>query len=97
MKILLTSATGYIGKRLLPHLVETGHHVICCERDRNRFSPPLSLQSSITVIQIDLLNEETLNKIPKDIDGAYYLVHSMNSSQDYQLLEKISCKFQKCN
>lgn len=30
MKILLTGATGYIGKRLLPVLVEAGHHVVCC-------------------------------------------------------------------
>ncbi|MFV8358390.1 NAD-dependent epimerase/dehydratase family protein, partial [Flavobacterium sp. XS1P32] len=30
MKILLTGATGYIGKRLLPLLVEQGHEIICC-------------------------------------------------------------------
>lgn len=39
MKILLTGATGYIGKRLLPVLVEAGHHVVCCVRDLNRFIP----------------------------------------------------------
>jgi hypothetical protein len=32
MKILLTGATGYIGKRLLPLLVEQGHEIICCVR-----------------------------------------------------------------
>jgi uncharacterized protein YbjT (DUF2867 family) len=37
MKILLTGATGYIGKRLLPLLVEQGHEIICCVRDKNRF------------------------------------------------------------
>jgi nucleoside-diphosphate-sugar epimerase len=30
MKILLTGATGYIGKRLLPILIAQGHEVICC-------------------------------------------------------------------
>jgi thioester reductase-like protein len=37
MKILLTGATGYIGKRLLPILIEQGHDVICCVRDKNNF------------------------------------------------------------
>ena len=37
MKILLTGATGYIGKRLLPVLIEHGYEAICCVRDKNRF------------------------------------------------------------
>ena len=37
MKILLTGATGYIGKRLLPVLIENGHEVVCCVRDKKRF------------------------------------------------------------
>ncbi|MDQ3395280.1 MAG: NAD-dependent epimerase/dehydratase family protein, partial [Bacteroidota bacterium] len=32
MKILLTGATGYIGKRLLPELIAQGHEVVCCVR-----------------------------------------------------------------
>lgn len=37
MKILLTGATGYIGKRLLHVLLEQDHEVICCVRDKDRF------------------------------------------------------------
>ena len=37
MKILLTGATGYIGKRLLPRLIAEGHELFCCVRDRSRF------------------------------------------------------------
>ena len=90
MRILLTGATGYIGKRLLPILVENGHDVICCARDVNRFSPPKSLESKIEVIQVDLLKPETLKNIPTNIDGAFYLVHSMSASSDYESLEKQS-------
>ena len=90
MRILLTGATGYIGKRLLPLLIEEGHEVICCVRDIKRFNPPASIKSKITIIQIDLLKKETLHHIPKDIDGAYYLVHSMAASSDYQSLEQKS-------
>ncbi|MFT6850681.1 MAG: hypothetical protein ACJATA_001496 [Sphingobacteriales bacterium] len=90
MKLLLTGATGYIGKRLLPVLVENGHEVVCCVRDIKRFSPPDSLKSRIKVIQVDLLDKPSLENIPKDIDGGFYLVHSMSASEDYQELEKKS-------
>ena len=90
MKILLTGSTGYIGKRLLPVLIELGHEVVCCARDVKRFNPPQYLKQSITVLKVDLLDEKSLESIPKDIDGAYYLVHSMSASSDYQVLEKES-------
>lgn len=38
MKILLTGVTGYIAQRLLPVLLENGHEVVCCVRDKNRFN-----------------------------------------------------------
>lgn len=90
MKILLTGATGYIGKRLLPVLINLGHEVVCCVRDSRRFNPPSALIDKIQVIEIDLLNETSLLQIPQDIDGAFYLVHSMSSSNDYSSLEKKS-------
>ena len=90
MKILLTGATGYIGKRLLPVLVKAGHEVICCVRDNRRFTAPASIRNNISVIEIDLLNKESLEKIPEDIDAAYYLVHSMSTSKNYKSLEKLS-------
>jgi uncharacterized protein YbjT (DUF2867 family) len=90
MRILLTGATGYIGKRILPVLIKAGHEVICCVRDKSRFKPPEAIKHKIEIIQIDLLVKESLNAIPKDIDGAYYLVHSMSASSDYQKLEQES-------
>ncbi|WP_291870793.1 SDR family oxidoreductase [Maribacter sp.] len=86
-KILLTGATGYIGKRFLPVLIEQGYHVVCGVRDLNRFTPPKILKKNITVIKLDLLQPATLDNIPEDIDGAYYLIHSMSSSNDYEALE----------
>ncbi|MBL7128070.1 MAG: SDR family oxidoreductase [Ignavibacteria bacterium] len=90
MKILLTGATGYIGKRILPVLVNKGYKIVCCVRDKNRFNPPESLRKSIEVIEIDFIEKSFQNKIPEGIDGAYYLIHSMSSSTDYDQLELIS-------
>jgi uncharacterized protein YbjT (DUF2867 family) len=90
MKILLTGANGYIGKRILPILVNNGHHVVCCVRDESRFNPPSSLKEKISVIEVDLLDASSLIKIPNDIDVAYYLVHSMSISDNYKQLEKTS-------
>ena len=92
MKILLTGSSGYIGKRLLPILVDSGHDVICCVRDIKRFAPPESIKSRINIIQIDLLDRSSLDIIPEDIDGAFYLVHSMSASSDYPLLEQKSAE-----
>jgi uncharacterized protein YbjT (DUF2867 family) len=98
VKILLTGATGYIGKRLLPVLIENGHEVVCCVRDKNRFPFNHLLSDRLTLAEIDLLKKETLAAIPKDIQGAYYLVHSMSSnSNDFDELETISAEnFMSC-
>ncbi|QLE01339.1 SDR family oxidoreductase [Galbibacter sp. BG1] len=89
-KILLTGATGYIGKRLLIALLENDYYVICCTRDKIRFEMPVGvLSNNIEVIEVDFLEEETLSAIPKDIDAAYYLMHSMSKSGNYQERELI--------
>ena len=93
MKILLTGATGYIGKRLLPLLVAQGHEVFCCVRDKNRFYLAAALQENVKIIEVDFLKKETLSQIPNDIDAAYYLIHSMSGSSDnYDELERISAE-----
>ncbi|MDT7827904.1 SDR family oxidoreductase [Pricia sp. S334] len=80
MKILLTGANGYIGMRLLPQLVDMGHEVICTVRDKERFAIDDDMRSQIAILEIDFLQEVDPDKIPKDIDVAYFLIHSMSSS-----------------
>ncbi len=93
MNILLTGANGYIGRRLLPSLVEQGHHVICCVRDRNRFDLNKTYGDKISVYEVDFLEDIDHEKAPKEIDAAYYLIHSMNSSiDDFGNLEKKSAE-----
>lgn len=89
MKILLTGATGYIGKRIIPALLNEGHEIICCVRDKDRF-PPEGVYSNqnIKLYEADFLKEITDTELTKDIDAAYYLIHSMSSnSNDFEKLE----------
>ncbi len=89
MKILLTGANGYIGLRLLPSLLEAGHHVVCLVRDRRRFPFQDFAEENITLIEADLLDPDSLKALPKDLDAAYYLVHSMGAGSEHFLdLEK---------
>ncbi len=96
MKILLTGSTGYIGRRLLPVLVEAGHDVICLVRDQRRFDwDEFSKEdlAKISVVEGDLSKGSTLALTPTDFDVAYYLVHSMSSyHEDFTRIESDSAK-----
>ncbi|MCF6358176.1 MAG: SDR family oxidoreductase, partial [Draconibacterium sp.] len=82
MRILLTGVTGYIGKRLLPVLIEKGHDIICCVREKNRLTIHTKLLKKVEIIEIDFLKTPHPENFPKDIDAAYYLIHSMSSSSE---------------
>ncbi len=89
MNILVTGATGYIGKRLIPLLLHEGHTVICVVRDRRRADKNYAEEKNVYIFEADFLKPETLNNIPKTIDVAYYLMHSMsNASKDFESLEE---------
>jgi len=98
MKILLTGVSGYIAQRLLPVLLENGHDVVCCVRDKARFNTKKYFSSSISVIEADFLKPETLNTIPKDIDLAFYLIHSMSTQiGDFENMEEqCATNFKNC-
>lgn len=82
MKILLTGANGYVGRRLLPELLEQGHEVICCVRDKNRLGLDALTMSRIKIWEVDFLDEISFTDCPKEIDIAYFLIHSMASSTE---------------
>ena len=67
--ILLTGANGYIGQRLIPVLLEQGHHLYCCVRDKERFEDEHNHQN-IKTIEVDFLDENSLAVFPQNIDAA---------------------------
>ena len=62
MKILLTGANGYIGKRLLPVLIEQGHQVICCVRDKSRFDNKKYFEDNVSLFEVDFLKIDVSGK-----------------------------------
>ena len=84
-KILLTGSTGYIGRRLLDHLLDSGHELICPVRDKRRFDFEDFTEdqlNNITVVEVDFGTGSGIENLPVKIDAAYYLIHSMSSNTD---------------
>lgn len=93
MKILLTGANGYVGRRLLPELLEQGHEVVCCVRDKNRLGLDALTMSRISVWEVDFLEEVNFTNCPEEIDIAYFLIHSMSNSTDsFDIMEATAAR-----
>jgi uncharacterized protein YbjT (DUF2867 family) len=80
--ILLTGATGYIGGRLLKALEGAGYQVRCLARRPDFLKARVSPGTQIT--QADCLDPESLAPAMEGVHTAYYLVHSMGSSEKFE-------------
>jgi len=79
--VLVTGATGYIGNRLVPRLLEAGFKVRACSRSMDKLrSKTWSTHPHVELIAADFLDFATVLKAVNGCSFAYYLVHSMNSS-----------------
>jgi len=76
MRVLVTGASGAIGSRLVPRLERANHDLRALARD------PARVRANLPVVTGDLVTGEGLDEAFDGIEGAYYLVHSMESSQD---------------
>jgi uncharacterized protein YbjT (DUF2867 family) len=80
--VLITGATGYIGGRLAPRLVEAGYRVRCLVRDPARLQGRPWLDQ-VEVVGGDVLQPETLPAAMAGVSAAYYLVHSMAAGEGF--------------
>ncbi len=87
MKVLVTGATGYIGGRLIPRLLEEGHQVRVLARDPERVAGR-AWSSQVEIVAGDVLRGDTLPAALSGVDVAYYLVHSMGSAGDFEARDR---------
>jgi len=78
--VVLTGATGYVGGRLLRRLIDAGFHVRCLVRRQTGLADE---SESIDVAIVDLLDDKGLAEAMRGGSIAYYLVHSMGSSDGF--------------
>lgn len=91
MRILVTGANGYIGLRLLSALSVSEHEIIAVVRNKDRLDQETRqmLGNRLSVIEHDFLADQPSSPpFPTNIDAAYYLIHSMGSSDHFSEQEK---------
>lgn len=89
MKVLLTGSTGYIGRRLKQELLNDENiELKLLVRNKKSIS---SLNENAQVVEGDTFNKESLKEALKDVEVAYYLIHSL-SNENYKDLDKISAQ-----
>ncbi len=87
-KILVLGATGYVGGRLVPRLLQEGHPVRCLVRNARKISGR-KWAKAVEVFEGDVLKAATLPLAFQDIDFIYYLVHSMAAGEkEFQEMDR---------
>ncbi|MCQ3938283.1 MAG: DUF2867 domain-containing protein [Chloroflexi bacterium] len=79
--ILVTGATGYVGGRLVPKLLEAGYRVRCLARDPSRLQGR-SWFNNVEVVRGDALDSAEMTAAMKGVSAAYYLIHGRQGGRD---------------
>ncbi len=88
--ILLTGASGYLGRKLLPLLAERGYALRCLTRKPDWLKS--KVPEGVEVVAGDLLTKDTLLRAMKGIHTAYYLTHAPAYSNRFEEIDRISAK-----
>ena len=82
---LVFGASGYIGGHLAPYLAAQGHQVRATARNIEVLES--REWQGVELAQADALSPESLDDVLRDVDIAYYLVHSMAAGKDFPKLD----------
>lgn len=87
----MTGATGYIGGRLAPRLLDRGFAVRALARNPDKLAD-VPWRDGVEVAEGDLDDVESLNAAFEGVDVVYYLVHSMGTEPDFTAAESRSAR-----
>lgn len=90
-RVVVTGATGYIGGRLIPVLLDHGFSVRALARSPEKLTN-VQWRNLVEVVRADLSDEESLARAFAGIDVVYYLVHSMGTARDFEAAERHSAE-----
>ena len=83
LSCLVTGASGYIGGRLVPELIEAGYAVRCMARDPGKVSDrPWS--GDVEIARADVMDPDAVRSAIEGIDVAYYLIHSLGRAPAFE-------------
>lgn len=85
--IAVTGATGYIGGRLVPLLLERGHQVRVFSRNEQRLRD-VPWRTKVEVVIGTLEDPEAVAQLCQGADVVYYLVHSMSNTKNFKQAEE---------
>lgn len=84
-RILVSGASGYVGGRLVPRLLQQGYIVRCLAREPRKllgkWEADTLFAGQLEVVQGDVLRPETLDDAMLSVDAAYYLIHAMGEGE----------------
>lgn len=87
MRVLVTGASGYVGGRLVPRLLDLGHEVRIIVRHADRVAN-VPWRDQVDVVEGDLADPIAVARAVEGMDVLYYLVHSMTSTKDFARIER---------
>ncbi len=85
-RVLVFGASGYIGTHLVERLLELPYPLRASARNREVLEG--RDWQGVELVQADVLKPETLVAALRDVDVAYYLVHSMAAGRDFARLDR---------
>lgn len=88
MRVAVAGATGYIGGRIVPRLLQAGHEVVCLARTPGKLADR-PWRDRVEVRPCDVLDREQIREALKGCEAAFFLIHSMGDEKDFTEAERL--------
>ncbi|OIK23648.1 SDR family oxidoreductase [Streptomyces malaysiense] len=84
---LVTGASGYIGGRLVPELLDAGYRVRCLVRTPHKLRDH-PWAGRVEIVQGDVTDAASVARAMTGMDVAYYLVHALGTGRDFERTDR---------